>query len=88
VVVALDPPQGEATPDQAGGGAGVPLAPGTPVRILAGRAEGLSGEVVLAEDAPYRLASEVATAVADVRLTDGARVRVPVVHLQPIGGWL
>jgi hypothetical protein len=85
VVVALDPPGGEASPGQPGGGPGIPLAPGTPVRVLAGRAEGLSGEVVLAEDTPYRLASEVATAVADVRLTDGARVRVPLTHLQPIG---
>jgi hypothetical protein len=85
LLVALDPPGGDATAVQAAGGAGIPLAPGTPVRILAGRAEGLAGEVVLAEDAPYRLASEVAAAVADVRLPDGARLRVPLVHLQPIG---
>ncbi len=64
---------------------GVPLVPGTMVRILAGRAEGLTAEVVVAEDVPHRLTSEVATTVADLLLPDGARLRVPLAHLQPVG---
>ena len=64
---------------------GVLLTPGTAVRILAGRAEGQTGEVVAAEDVPHRLPSEVATAVADLLLPDGSRLRVPLAHLQPVG---
>jgi hypothetical protein len=41
--------------------------------------------VVIAEDVPHRLTSEVATTVADLLLPDGARLRVPLAHLQPVG---
>jgi hypothetical protein len=64
----------------------------TTVYVVAGRAEGLIGELVRASDAPFRLPSEVATAVAELRLPDGApsgapagtALRVPLAHLQSL----
>jgi hypothetical protein len=68
----------------------------TTVYVIAGRAEGLIGELVQASEAPFRLPSEVATAVAELRLPDGpsddqpagaptgTAVRVPLAHLQAL----
>ncbi len=60
------------------------LTAGTRVRVLAGRSQGLSGELVGTPDSPYRLASEIMTEVADVRLAHGTVIRVPIAHLQVI----
>ncbi len=58
------------------------LAPGQRVRVVAGRADGLTGEVVSVSARPYRLRSEVTTEVADVRFPYDVRLRVPLLHLQ------
>jgi hypothetical protein len=60
------------------------LTPGSAVRVIAGRAEGRWGQVVSLSAGPYRLASEVTADVAEVLLSDGTRLRVPLVHLQPL----
>jgi hypothetical protein len=89
VVLSEGPAPAEA--QDSGRGARAPLA-GTSVYVVAGRAEGLIGEVVQASDAPFRLPSEVATAVAEPQLPAGApaggpagaTVRVPLAHLQSL----
>lgn len=65
-----------------GGENAVTLAPGSRVRVIAGRANGLVGEVVALSPGPYRLRSEVGAEVADVSFPYGVRLRVPVLHLQ------
>ncbi|MGI8422888.1 MAG: hypothetical protein ACR2NO_02000 [Chloroflexota bacterium] len=60
----------------------VNLAPGSRVRVIAGRANGLVGEVVALSPGPYRLRSEIGAEVADVAFPYGVRLRVPVLHLQ------
>ena len=84
-VVIAEPEPGAAGGPGAAAPGGVLLTPGTAVRILAGRAEGRTGEVVAAGDVPHRLPSEVATTVADLLLPDGSRLRVPLAHLQLVG---
>ena len=64
------------------GEAEVTLAPGARERVIAGRGEGLVGEVVALSPGPYRLRSEVAADVADVVFPYDVRLRVPVTHLQ------
>ena len=62
--------------------AAVRLAPGSRVRVIAGRANGLVGEIVALSPGPYRLRSEVAAEVAEVAFPYGVRLRVPLLHLQ------
>ena len=60
----------------------VRLAPGARVRVIAGRANGLVGEVVALSSGAYRLRSEVGVDVAEVAFPYGVRLRVPLLHLQ------
>jgi hypothetical protein len=58
------------------------LALGARVRVVAGRAEGLTGEVVALSPGPYRLRSEISAEVAEVAFPYSVRLRLPVLHLQ------
>jgi hypothetical protein len=64
------------------GESAVRLSPGSRVRVIAGRANGLVGEILALSPAQYRLRSEVGAEVADVSFPYGVRLRVPVLHLQ------
>ena len=66
----------------ADGGASLRLAPGARVRAIAGRANGLVGEIVALSPGPYRLRSEIGAEVAEVAFPYGVRLRVPLLHLQ------
>jgi hypothetical protein len=66
------------------GGAASRVGRGTSVYVVAGRAEGLMGEVLQASDTPFRLPSEVATAVAELQLPGDTALRVPLAHLQTL----
>lgn len=54
---------------------------GARVRSLAGRAEGLVGEVQAVSGVPYQLGSEVRTDVAEVLFPYDVRLRIPLLHL-------
>jgi len=58
------------------------FAPGSRVRVIAGRANGLVGEIVALSSGSYRLRSEVGAEVAEVAFPYGVRLRVPLLHLQ------
>ena len=60
----------------------VTLAPGSRVRVITGRAQGLVGEILALSPGPYRLRSEVSADVADVAFPYGVRLRLPLLHLQ------
>jgi hypothetical protein len=64
------------------GEASMRLAPGARVRVIAGRGNGLVGEIVALSPGPYRLRSEVGAEVAEVVFPFGVRLRVPLLHLQ------
>ena len=89
VIVALgeNAPSLYGLPERGGGAqaeseAAVRLAPGARVRAIAGRANGLVGEIVALSPGPYRLRSEVGAEVAEVAFPYGVRLRVPLLHLQ------
>jgi hypothetical protein len=60
------------------------LAVGRRVRVQAGRAEGLAGEVEALGATPFRLASEVRADVAEVAFPYDVHLRVPLLHLRAV----
>ncbi len=60
----------------------VEIVPGARVRVLAGSAAGLAGDVVRLIDLPYVLPSEVRVEVAEVAFPGQGRRCIPLTHLQ------
>ena len=70
--------------DRAGGHSAAGIGVGQRASVLAGRADGLTGEVEEIGGTPYRLASEVHTDVATVVFPYDVRLRVPLLHLRAL----